>query len=144
MAWTALFAAVQDPSGGWTVEAIEREESVEALAYELSERYGVTVVCFVVESDVAYVIAEADDGARAALVFNEHRAHDLGMDFLPVGRAAEAARELAAWSRIHAPQAVAADEARRVLTTEHAHAEEGVAEMFALLGLPWPWGTPGE
>jgi hypothetical protein len=141
VAWTALFAAVEE-TDGWSVETLEREESVDDLAYELSLDYGGVVVCFVIESEVAYVVAESDDDERAALVFNEQNALERGMGFLPTGRAGEAARELAAWTEKHTPKAVAFDDARRLLTTEYATAEQAVAELFELAGLPWPFDDP--
>ena len=132
-----LLRAVPDASGAWTVARLSEEPDVDAIAKRLADQHSAALVCFVFDSDVAYAVAAGADGTGARLVFNEPSAIDYGMDFLPLGRAADAARDLAAWARAHAPSAIDPEDARRILDAEHVFAEEGVAEIFELLGFPW-------
>jgi hypothetical protein len=132
-----LLRAVPDASGVWSVARLSEEPDVDGIARKLAEEHSAALVCFVFDSDVAYAVAAGADGTGAQLVFNEPTAIGYGMDFLPFGRSAEAASDLAAWARAHAPKALEPGDARRILEAEHVFAEEGVAEIFELLGLTW-------
>ncbi len=137
MGWTGLIAAVPDTSGQWTVRPLAREPDVDSVARELAQAHSAALVCFVFDSDVAYAVADASDGKSARIVINENAARDYGMDFLLLGQSAEAAADLAEWAKEHGLKDVEAEAVRAVLEANHAFAEEGVAQVFELLGLTW-------
>jgi hypothetical protein len=132
-----LVAAVPDASGEWATNSLAREPDVDSVARELAEAHSAALVCFVFDSDVGYAVADASDGKSARIVINEAGARDYGMDFLPLGRSADAAADLAQWAREHGLKHVDPEALRAVLEADHVFAEEGAAQVFELLGLTW-------
>jgi hypothetical protein len=138
MGWTGLIAAVPDAAGNWTSTPLAREPDVDEIARELAQEHSAAFVCFVYDSDVGYAVANATDGQSARLVINEEAAREYEMDDLPLGRPADAAVELSEWARQHGPKPVEADAVCAVLEADHLYAEDAAAQIFELLGLPWP------
>lgn len=142
MGWFALIGAIRNDAGGWYTSSFDSEPDVVSLARTLADTNSAALVCFVYDSDIADIAVAGHDGTEARLVVNEETAQGYGMDFLPFGRSAQAAHELAEWARRYAPQPVDPASVQSVLETDHDFAEEGVIEIFELLGLPWAWDDP--